>query len=209
MEAVIKNILCAPIKENVNKDLFLSELFPNEIRTANKIKIIQMRLGKLFEELAKFYNWTKVEKIDFIDINRKIALELKSSTNTDNSSSRERNYQKLLEFKAKHTDYKLYYLCINYTTNQPQNKILANGITLLTGKYALEFLYGKDYSNVITAIQNCIKDYINSDTFKLRGVPKASSTTSLEKSFEGSELMTHLDSNNLEDVTMDNAQQSS
>ena len=53
-----------------------------------------MRLGKIYEELAKLNDWTKVEKIDLIDINKKYAIELKSSTQTDNSSSRERKFSK-------------------------------------------------------------------------------------------------------------------
>ena len=31
-----------------------------------------MRLGKIYEELAKLNSWTKVEKIDLIDINRNL-----------------------------------------------------------------------------------------------------------------------------------------
>ena len=136
MEAVIRNILCNEIKQKSPTDFILSEFFTKEIQIANKLKIIQMRLGKIYEEVAKLYNWIKVEKIDFIDVDKKIALELKSSTNTDNSSSRERNFQKLFEFKEKHQDYELFYLCINHTTKMCQNKKLDNGITLLTGKYA-------------------------------------------------------------------------
>jgi len=167
-----------------------------------------MRLGKIYEELAKYHNWTKVDKIDFIDIDRKYALELKSSTQTDNSSSRERNYQKLLEFQKSHPEYKLYYLCVNHTTYEPQMKVLENDITLLTGKYALEFLYGENYNDVITCIQNCVKEFIDSDTFKLRESPKASSTTLLEKFDKGTEVMTLPNGKIDEDETMDNPQQS-
>jgi len=208
MEAVIKNILNKDINKKVTKDIILSEFFKNEMLVANKLKIIQMRMGLIYEELAKFHNWTKVDKIDLVDIDKKIALEIKSSTNTDNSSSRERNYQKLLEFKSKHNNYKLYYVCINYLTKNPQNKILANGITLLTGEFALQFLYGDNNQNVITTIQKCIKIFIQSDTFKMREVPKASITTLSEKFDKGSQVMTDSESNNLEDITMGNPQQS-
>ena len=114
-----------------------------------------------------------------ININRKFAVELKSSTQTDNSSSRERNFQKLLEFKEKCPEYELFYLCINHTTKECQNKLLDNGITFLTGKHALEFLYGENYNEVILTIQKCVKDFASSDIFKLRETSKASTTTSV------------------------------
>ena len=94
MENVINQILLKEIKPKLSTDIILTELFEKEILIANKLKIIQMRLGKIYEELAKLNDWTKVEKIDLIDINKKYAIELKSSTQTDNSSSRERNFQK-------------------------------------------------------------------------------------------------------------------
>ena len=145
MENIINKILLKEIKPKLTNDIILTELFNKEILIANKLKIIQMRLGKIYEELAKLYDWTKVEKIDLININKKYAIELKSSTQTDNSSSRERNYQKLLEFKEKFSDYKLFYLCINHSTKECQNKLLHNGITFLTGKHALEFLLWRKF----------------------------------------------------------------
>ena len=78
-----------------------------------------------------------------IDINRKFTVELKSLTQTDNSSSREPKFQKLLDFKEKYPEYELFYLCINHSTKECQNKLLDNGITFLTGQHALEFLYGE------------------------------------------------------------------
>ena len=206
---VIKNILDKPIKPRLTNDIVLSELFHDEILIANKLKIIQMRLGKVYEELAVHFNWIKVDKIDLIDIDRKYALELKASTQTDNSSSREHNYQKLLKFKEDHNEYNLYYLCINHTSKNSQNKLLDNGITFLTGKYALEFLYGENFNEVITCIQQCVKEFINSDISKLRETPKASLTTSFEKSYEGSQVMTDPNGKINEDITMDNPQPSS
>ena len=209
MQEVIRNILCKDIKPKKGCDRILSELFPNEIQIANKLKIIQMRLGKCYEEIAKEFNWIKVQKIDLINIDKKYACELKSSTNTDNSSSFERNKQKLLEFQKSYPDYKLFYLCINHQTKEPQSKLLDNNITYLTGNYALEFLYGKEYENILSSIRKCIIEIINCDTSKLRETPKASSTTSLSKDSEGTEVMTLLNGKIDDDVTMDNPQQSS
>ena len=159
MENVINKILLKEIKPKLTNDIILTELFKKEILIANKLKIIQMRLGKIYEELAKFNEWIKVEKIDLININKKYAIELKSSTQTDNSSSRKRNFDKLLEFKEKHSEYELFYLCINHITKECQKIKLENGITFLTGKHALEFLYGENYEEVISTIRKCVKRF--------------------------------------------------
>ena len=74
MEAVIKKVLFKEIKQKSPTDFILSELFSNEIQIANKLKIIQMKLGKVYEEVAKLYNWIKVKKIDFIDLDKKMHL---------------------------------------------------------------------------------------------------------------------------------------
>ena len=104
MKNIINQILLKEIKPKLTNDIILTELFEKEILIANKLKIIQIRLGKIYEELAKLNSWTKVKKIDLIDINRKFAVQLKSSMQTDNSSTREQNFQKLLEFKEKYPE---------------------------------------------------------------------------------------------------------
>ena len=53
MENVINQILLKEIKPKLSTDIILTELFKKEISIANKLKIIQMRLGKIYEELAK------------------------------------------------------------------------------------------------------------------------------------------------------------
>ena len=118
MEGLINKILFKEIKTKLTNDIILTELFEKEILIENKLKILQIKLGKIYEELAKLNNWTKVKKIDLININKKYAVELKSSMQTNKSSSRERNFQKLLEFKEKCPEYELFYLCINQTTKK-------------------------------------------------------------------------------------------
>lgn len=46
-------------------------------------------------------------KLDIISYDRKIIIELKNRTNTDNSSSRKTKYDKLADFKMKNPDYKM------------------------------------------------------------------------------------------------------
>ena len=197
MDDFINNYFNYESKSKRGHDIILTMVFERELEISYRLKLIQMKLGKLYEELAeKYFGFIKVKKIDLIHPKRRVAVELKASDNTDNSSSRYRNYEKLLEFKS---DYKLYYLCINCTTKKPQRKILDNGITLLTGNFALEFLYGKDYQLIIDSIISVLKE--KQRHLQIAGTPStASSTTSILKDLEGSQLIADLDSKKLEDM---------
>ena len=162
----IQKIINKPIKLKPSNDLILGALFKPQMVEAHKLKILQMRLGKIWEVLSEYYGFIKVKKIDLIHPVRKIAIELKNRTNTDNSSSRYRNYQKLLEFKEQHPEFKLYYVCINdrrsstiggNETQGKEEKLLANGITFVCGETALKLLYGEDYKMIIELIKHCFQ----------------------------------------------------
>lgn len=189
MEDFIRKYFTFEYEAKSGHDIILNDIFKEELIIAHKITFIQMKLGQLYELLAeKYFGFTLVKKIDLIHTQRKVASELKSSDNTDNSSSRHRSLEKLLEFKKDNPDYKLYYVCINNTTKTPQKKVYDNGIRFLTGKYALEFLYGKDYVKVIKIIRKCLKE--QRQHLQIAGTPsKASSTTSIEKSSEGTQII--------------------
>ena len=188
MEWFIENYFKLEHKESSGYDLILKDIFHDELIISNYIKRIQMKLGKLYEILAeKFFGFTIVKKIDLIHTEKRIALELKSSDNTDNSSSRVRNYEKLLEFQKNNKAYKLYYVCINCTNKKPQKKILDNGITFLSGEYALKFLYGDKYLVILSMIQNVLIK--QRQHLQIAGISsKTSYTTSHLKICEGTQL---------------------
>ena len=158
METEISKLLSKPIKTKQNTDIILSNNNLNEISKANKLKTLQMRIGRIYELCAIYYNWEKVKGIDLINKEKQIALELKNRDNTDNSSSRYRNCEKLIEFKQNNPDYELYYICINSPKKQNEKIIEFKGekITFLFNEKALEFLYGSNYQNVINIIKKCI-----------------------------------------------------
>ena len=200
MEDFIRRYFSFEYEAKSGHDIILNDIFKEELQIAHMIKIVQMKLGQLYEVLAeKYFGFTRVKKIDLIHTQRKVALELKSSDNTDNSSSRYRNLEKLLEFKKDNPDYMLYYVCINNTTKTPQKKVFDNGIKFLTGKYALEFLYGKDYEKIIKMIMKVLKE--QRQHLQIAGTPsKASSTTSVEKPSEGTQLIADPNGKNEEDM---------
>ena len=160
----INNILFQPMKVKDTNDFILGDMFYDELKYSAIIKNIQMRIGNLWEVIAcKYFNWTKVSSgIDLIDINRKLAIELKNADNTDNSSSRARNCQKLLDFKQLHPEYRLLYVCINNrNTNESQSYFMENGIHFVSGEYALDILFGDMSTEVINILRSCVWNYKN------------------------------------------------
>jgi len=70
-----------------------------------KEKHKQMKIGEIWEEaIGNYQDFTKLKignetGLDIISISRKMAIELKNRTNTDNHSSRKTNIEKLIKFK--------------------------------------------------------------------------------------------------------------
>lgn len=115
-----------------------------------------MRIGRLWEVIATHHGWLKVKQIDLINLNTKQAVEIKNSDNTDNASSRHRNYEKLLQFKSNNPEYEIIYACINCNCSQPCDKVLDNGIRYVSGDFALKLLYGEDYHKIIELMKQVV-----------------------------------------------------
>jgi len=62
--------------------------------------------------------------LDIISYSKKIIIELKNRTNTDNASSKKSNYLKLANFKKNNQDYKCIYANINASTEKKTMKYL-------------------------------------------------------------------------------------
>jgi hypothetical protein len=218
MEDSIRKILYKSINCKTNNDIILCGILQDEVIISNYIKNIQMRIGKLWEVIATFHGWLKVKHIDLLNLTTKQAVEIKNADNTDNSSSRHRNYEKLLKFKSAYPDYEVVYACINCNCSTPCDRVLNNGIRYVSGEYALKLLYGEEYHRIIELIQSILVSFLNQElavtpptrnTSKLRESPKASTTTSLEKFDEGTRLIAEPNSKKVEDATMGNPQPSS
>ena len=151
--AVATRELCAPYFPKIPNDIILNGLCDEDLWYSSRLRFLQMRIGNLWEMIAtECFGWVKVSGFDLICPRRKIALELKNADNTDNSSSRHRNINKLLEFRKLNPDYQLFYLCINNrTTKDDQCYCGENGITFATGEHARRILYG-DYAQEVVNI---------------------------------------------------------
>jgi len=142
--------------------------------TKNKIiglkeKQRQMKIGKILQIVLGNYNKFNDlgegdnSGLDIISIERKIILELKNRTNTDNVSSKKTNLDKLAKFKSLNPDYMCIYGCVNDTTEHKTkigkiDTIIHNGVELkiFVGIKLLELILGDDVDKIITYVKNLI-----------------------------------------------------
>ena len=124
VELIIKKILLSPEKENLTFDILDTPKSKKNKLLALKEKQRQMKIGEIWQEVIGNYK-------DFIDLGighktgldilsniRKLAIELKNRTTTDNDSSKKSNLYKLAKFKKEHPDFTVIYANINEDTEE-------------------------------------------------------------------------------------------
>lgn len=173
IEICIKNILLRPEKDVLTYDILDTEKTKINKIIALKEKQRQMKIGEIWQEVLGNYNDCINLKIghetglDIISHVRKFAIELKNRTNTDNSSSKKANFDKLATFKKNNPDYKCIYANINAatekTTLQGSIKTIIHDdveIEIYTGYKFLNFILGDDRNAIIEFVKNTIDKYI-------------------------------------------------
>lgn len=89
-----------------------------------KEKQRQMKVGEIWQEvLGNYKGYVNLKTghetgLDILSVNKKIAIELKNRTNTDNASSKKSNLDKLAKFKQANPDYVCIYANINADTKK-------------------------------------------------------------------------------------------
>ena len=94
-------------------DLFLKNYknIKTEKRTYKKMQQTFQRIGKAWEIiLSCCKGFEKISKIDFVNKDKKIYIELKNRYNTDNSSSKKTNLNKLFTFTQNNPEYTCIYV---------------------------------------------------------------------------------------------------
>jgi hypothetical protein len=132
-------------------------------------KQYQMRIGEIWQAVLGSYDGFEDLKsghessLDIMSRNRKIIVEIKNRTNTDNSSSRKTKLDKLAKFKKKNPDYTCIYAMINESTREKTRagsikKITHDGaeIEIQTGFYFLRFILGENTRTTGTAFPICL-----------------------------------------------------
>jgi hypothetical protein len=138
-----------------------------------KEKQRQMKVGEIWEVVLGNYNGYVNLKIghdtglDILSHSKKVAIELKNRTNTDNYSSRKSNLDKLAKFKLANPDYVCIYANINADTEKKTlqgsiKRILHNGVEIEhhIGFKFIKFVLGDDTDMILEFVKNSIDKYI-------------------------------------------------
>jgi hypothetical protein len=174
MTIFIHNILTRPVKSYTPKDFILDIPEIEEYyRKALLATQLSMKMGTIWQESISCYDGFENLKIghpsglDILHHERKLAIELKNSTMTDNKSSRTANFDKLAKFKKEHPEYVCIYGCINNSKNakdllQGQSKIIIHDgveILYLVGNSLFDYLLGKNKDEIIDFVKKTVREY--------------------------------------------------
>lgn len=172
LEQIIARIVRKSSKETYTFDLLDTDEIHKNKQIAHKEKLRQMKIGEIWQEaIGSYFGFSNLYSghysgLDVISHSRKIAIEIKNRTNTDNASARKSNFDKLAKFKELNPDYMCVYGCINADTKSKtitgsSNIILHNGYSIeyLSGYAFLRLIFGNNIEKVIEFIKNTIAKY--------------------------------------------------
>jgi len=172
LDSTIKDILLRPANDILTYDILDTEKSKTNKLLALKEKQRQMKVGEIWQAVLGSYNGFSNLKIghetglDILSHTKKIAIELKNRTNTDNASSKKANLDKLANFKKNNPEYVCIYANINDNTeNKTLNgrikKIVHDGVELehQIGYEFLKFILGDDTDAIIEFTKNTIDKY--------------------------------------------------
>jgi hypothetical protein len=172
LENIIKEIITRPEKDVLTYDILDTEKTKQNKLLVLKEKQRQMKNGEIWQEVLGTYDGFINLKIghetglDILSPTKKIAIELKNRTNTDNASSKKSNLDKLAKFKKNNPTYTCIYANINAgtekkTLNGSIKKILHNGQELEhhIGYDFLRFILDTNSDEIIQFVKNTIDKY--------------------------------------------------
>ena len=169
----IISILSRPVHKKLTYDILDTEKSKKNKIIALKEKQRQMKVGEICQMVLGNYETFRdlgigdETGLDIISTERKIIIELKNRTNTDNASSRKSNLDKLAMFKKENPEYTCIYGCINDDTEQKTvlgecRTIYHNGFEIkkYVGNELLTLIFGENRDLII----NFVRDTIDENT---------------------------------------------
>jgi len=172
LDKKIQNILLRKEKDILTFDILDTFKTRKNKLIALKEKQRQMKIGEIWQEVLGNYDGFINLKIghetglDIISYSKKIIIELKNRTNTDNTSSKKSNYLKLANFKKNNLDYKCIYANINASTEKKtmdeiSKKIIYEGFEIEhhIGYNFIKFILEDNTDIIIEFIKNTIDKY--------------------------------------------------
>jgi hypothetical protein len=172
LEDAIRKIIARPENDVLTYDILDTEKTKQNKLLVLKEKQRQMKVGEIWQEVLGSYDGFINLKVghetglDILSHTKKIAIELKNRTNTDNASSKKSNLDKLANFKKNNPTY----ICIYANINADTEKKTLNGSTrkILHDKQELEHQVGYDFlkfvldnntDEIIQFVKNTIDKY--------------------------------------------------
>lgn len=173
IEKQIYKILSRQENEILTFDILDTEKSKRNKLIVLKEKQRQMKIGEIWQEVLGTYDGFQNLKVghatglDLLSHTKKIAIELKNRTNTDNASSKKSNLDKLAKFKEANPEYICIYANINADTEQKTKtglikKIKHNDLELEhhVGIKFIQFILGENTNDIINFVRNTIDKYI-------------------------------------------------
>lgn len=173
LDVKIRNILGRPLNDVLTFDILDSEKSIHNKLIVLKEKQRQMKIGEIWQEVLGNYNGFVNLKVghktglDIISHSRKIAIELKNRTNTDNASSKKSNLDKLSKFKLANPEYTCIYANINAETQEKTMQgcikyIKHNGVEIEhhIGYKFLKFMLEDNVDEIINFVKKTVDTYI-------------------------------------------------
>jgi len=160
-----------------SKEIFTYDILDTELIKKNKLiylkeKQRQMKIGEIWQEVLGSYNTFEnlgvghKTGLDIISNEKKIIVELKNRTNTDNASSKKANLDKLAKFKKENPDYICVYGNINDNTENKTipgsiKNIMHNGVEIkqYIGMKLLTFILEENTNKIIDFVKQTIDEY--------------------------------------------------
>jgi hypothetical protein len=163
---IIQNSLSQPYKQyEGSNDILFSNFNYNILESAYKLKILQMRIGIIWEKIFCLFNYQKINYgADLVNHEKRVVMELKNSFNTDNASSRTQNIKKLIQCNNDYlnNEYLLVYGIINDKNSMGKYEVQYHHgyrILFLSGSYLFHFVFGNDFQNIVNYICACFNYY--------------------------------------------------
>lgn len=172
VKSLILHVLDRPAEEALTYDMLDTPTSQTHKRIVLQEKQRQMKVGEIWQEVLGlvpgFINLKQGHEtgLDLMSPERKIIIELKNRTNTDNASSKKTNFDKLATFKQTHPEYTCIYANINASTQQktmhtPPKKLIHNGVEIEhhVGYEFLTLICGKETDTLIECMKQTMDSY--------------------------------------------------
>lgn len=164
----ILNILNKKSKEELPFDILDSEKDNKYSLYALKIKQKQMKYGEIWQMVIGNYHkfidlkTGHISGLDILSNERKIIIELKNRYNTDNSSSRKTNLDKLSKFKIKNPEYTCIYGIINDKNKLGTIKDIEHNNVIIkyySGQKLFEYIFEENMDKILNFVKNVVSTF--------------------------------------------------